>query len=132
MSEDKSKDYVPGVCNINREEIAKRRKIGHLGLGVLVVLLILFIYLDANITFRLLLFLPAMLASSGYLQAREKFCVGYAGAGKQNATEGSTEATNVIVKEALAADKRKARRMNWEAFAIAILVTFIIIAIPWR
>jgi hypothetical protein len=80
--------------------------------------------------YRVVLFLPAFAAATGYLQARNKFCVGYAGAGQQNATPGSEQASDVADKAAVAADKHKARRMNVQALVISVIATTIVGLIP--
>jgi hypothetical protein len=130
MSETQSPSYVPGVCNINYEEIAQRRKAGHLGLGIFVVVFVALLFMNISRYYRIILFLPALLGAIGYLQARNHFCVGYAGSGLQNAEEGSDKATAIIEKEALAADKKKARQMNLQAIGIAFLITVIAVIIP--
>ena len=113
--------YVPGVCNINRAEIAKRRMVGHIGLAVFVIVLVALLATGVSRSFRVILFLPAMMAASGYIQARNHFCTGYAMAGKQNAEQASTTASNIDDEAAKADDKRKAKRMNTQAGLIALV-----------
>lgn len=122
--------YVPGVCNINRAEIVQRRKLGHIGLAVFVVILAVLLLTDLDRLYRIVLALPAILAASGYLQARNHFCVGYAGAGQQNAEEGSTEARDITDQAARARDKSKARKMNLQSVGIGVLATLVAIALP--
>jgi len=47
----------------------------------------------------------------GFLQAKNKFCVGYAAAGLQNADEGSNDATKVLDTSAHTKDKQRTRKM---------------------
>jgi hypothetical protein len=122
--------YVPGVCNINREEIDKRRNIGHLGLVVFIALLVILLITSLSRYYRIVLFLPAMLSASGYLQARNHFCVGYAGAGQQNATPGSAKASEVVDEKAKSVDKNRARKMNIQTSLIAAVVTVVAILLP--
>jgi accessory gene regulator protein AgrB len=124
-----AQSYIPGVCNINRQEIASRRKLGHIGLAVFIVLLIIFFAMSLSIYFRVVLFLPAYLSATGYLQARNKFCVGYAAAGQENASEGSTKANDILSADFKNKDQKKARIMNMQAFLIALLLTIIVILI---
>ena len=70
-------EYRPGVCNIGPEEIARRRRSGHVALVATVVLLAVLVAIGAPPLVRLLLILPAGAAASGYLQARLKFCAGF-------------------------------------------------------
>jgi hypothetical protein len=122
--------YIPGVCKINRAETAQRRMIGNIGLAIFVIFLIGFLLLDVNRIVRIVLFLPAVLAASGYLQARNHFCVGYASAGKQNASQGSAVASDITEDSAKASDKKKARRMNLQSAAIALLATAVALLLP--
>jgi hypothetical protein len=122
--------YQPGICNINTAETAKRRKLGHIGLSVFIVLLIVFLLMNVSRYYRVVLLLPALMGASGYLQARNHFCVGYAGAGMQNADESSTQASRIADKEARAQDKQKARAMNLQSAAIGIVLTAIAIILP--
>lgn len=122
--------YVPGVCNINHKEIAYRRNVGHVGVAVFAVLLIALIGLGLSSYLRLALFLPALLAASGYIQARQRFCVGYAAAGQHNAEEGSTKAQSISDKAALAADKLKTSKMYHQMFLYAGIATVVALALP--
>ena len=106
---EQSQAYVPGVCNINREEIAYRRKWGDIAAIVTVVLTVLLFVLSDNRWLRLIVFLPASLGAVNYLQAKNKFCVSYAAAGFQNAAEGSKKAEKVSA-EAHELDREKRGR----------------------
>ncbi len=123
-------EYVPGVCNINIAEIKSRRTAGHIGLALTLVIGVVLIALDANRYVRLILFIPIFIAAIGYLQARNKFCVGYGSAGMQNASEGSDVAASVEESSAKHADKSRAQKMNLQAVGIAIIVTTIIVLVP--
>jgi hypothetical protein len=122
--------YVPGVCNINRAEIAYRRKAGHLGLALFIIILVPLVFTDVSRYYRAILFFPALLGAIGYLQARNKFCVAYAGAGQQNASEGSAKATDITDTQAVKADKRKAQRMYIQTVIISVIATALVIALP--
>jgi hypothetical protein len=122
--------YIPGICNINTEEIKKRRMMGHIGLALFVSVLIVLLVLAVSGYYRIIVFLPAMLAASGYLQARNHFCVGYASAGKQNAAPGSRTTTDIVDTTARVRDKYKARTMNLQAAGIALILTTIALLVP--
>jgi len=115
--------YIPGVCNINPKEIQRRKTAGYIGAGVFVVLLALLLLIDAPAYTRALLFLPAFVGAIGFLQAKNKFCVGYAAAGQHNANEGSETAKNIANEDNISRDKTRARQINWQAVGIAIIVT---------
>ncbi|HAF09661.1 MAG TPA: hypothetical protein DCK98_06215 [Chloroflexi bacterium] len=69
--------YQAGTCNIGREEIARRRRAGHSGTIVAVVLLAILTLSDAPPAARLFVALPAAAAAAGYLQASLRFCAAY-------------------------------------------------------
>ena len=121
-------NYVPGVCNINPQEIRRRRQSGHLGLALTVVLTAIALVLDVSWYFRIVVIIPAFLSAIGYLQAHNKFCVGYASAKQQHADDG--EVVAITDKEALALDNKKTRNMNLQATIIAAFVTAIVCVIP--
>ena len=121
--------YIPGVCNINRAEIAYRRKWAFIGLGLTVVIAAMLFALHVNRWVRVVLFLPAFIAAIGYLQTKNKFCVTYGAAGQQNAAEGSAKAQAVTDAVAAAKDKAKARTMNAQAAIAAVIVAAVAIAV---
>lgn len=121
-------NYIPGMCNINPKEVAQRRMIGNIGLIATLVLTVLFVCFGITWPFRLIIFIPAFLAATGYLQARNKFCVGYAGANQHHADDG--EVVTISDKDALAADKKKARTINLQALGIALLITALVLIVP--
>ena len=69
-----SQEYIPGVCNIGRAEIRRRKLIGWGALATTVVLWIAFAVIPLSAPWRLFLFFPASLAATGFLQAAWHFC----------------------------------------------------------
>jgi hypothetical protein len=122
--------YIPGVCNINYEEIAYRKKSAKLGAALFVILLAAMLALGLGRWVRLALFVPAFLAAISYLQAKHKFCVAYGAAGVQNATEGSKSASAITDKAALAKDKARTRQLNAQAVGFAALATGLALLLP--
>lgn len=122
-------NYIPGVCNINREEIAYRKKAAYAGLAVSVIYLVCISLIDASIYLRLLVFFPAFVATIGFLQARNKFCVAYGASGKQNADDGGT--TKSVATAAATKDKQRARSMNLQAVAIAAIFSLAFYLLPY-
>ncbi len=122
--------YIPGVCNINRAEIARRRSVGYIGLVLFVVLLVALLALPLSRWFRIALFIPAFIAAIGFLQAKNKFCVGYGAAGMQHASDGDPAALTVDDTAALTKDKQKTRRINTQAAVYAVLATVLALILP--
>ncbi len=81
---DRTQPYQPGVCNIGPAEIARRRRVGHVGLAVSIVLLVALIVAGLPAWTRLLVAVPAVMAASGYLQAWLRFCAGFGSRGVFN------------------------------------------------
>ena len=77
-------DYVPGVCNIGPQEIARRRWAGHLAAAFTIGLLVVLIAIDVPAVFRFVVALPAAGAAAGYLQAWLRFCAAFGSAGEFN------------------------------------------------
>jgi hypothetical protein len=71
------REYIPGKCNIGAGEIRKRRALGLIGLAATIVLWAVFIVLKSPAPWRLLLFVPALLAALGFIQSKQGFCVKY-------------------------------------------------------
>lgn len=124
-----TQDYIPGMCNINRAEIAYRCKAGYISLLILIVIAALLFTFDAPNWTRLVLFVPFFLTIISFLQAKKKFCVSYGASGKQNATEGSKAATAVNPQDALA-DKKRARQLNVQAAAVAAVLSVLAFLVP--
>lgn len=111
-----SGDYQPGVCNIGPQEIRRRRQIGYIGVVGAVVLGAILLGLDAPAWMRLAVALPVAVGLEGFIQARERFCAGFAMAGVQNMGELGSQVT---IEDAAArvADRRKAMRIHAAAIA---------------
>lgn len=124
-----SESYIPGVCNINSQEVARRRLYAYIGTSVFIVGLLILVLLKLNHWLRLALFPAAFLAASGSLQAKHNFCTGYAAAKKQNASEGSTVASDVTEQAAIAKDKRRGLQINLQAAAISALLCLLSVPI---
>lgn len=130
MPTNTSNTYIPGVCNINTAEIARRRKAGYLGSAIFIVVLVLLLISPFSRWFRLILILPGILAAIGFLQARNKFCVGFAAAGLQRADEDADDPVAIALQEAVAKDKRRARQLNQQAIGFGIVAGLLTLLIP--
>ncbi len=114
--------YIPGVCNIGPAEIAKRRQAGWLGLAAAALLLSLLVWLDAPVAARLLVFFPATLAASGFLQAHLRFCAGFGLKGVFNLNSEVGKTDTVMRAEFRAQDRRKALQIFGSSAAIGLAV----------
>jgi hypothetical protein len=121
--------YQPGICNIGPAEIARRRRAGHVGLGVSVVLLAILVAISAPPLTRLLVALPAAVAASGYLQAALKFCAGFGSRGLFNfGPVGPTE--QALDPADRARDRSRARQIGLTSLVIGVAVGLVAALLP--
>lgn len=117
-------NYIPGICNINRAEIAYRKRAMWSGIAGSAAVLFLLITLNTPwwVTAGVL-FLPVYIACIGYLQVKNKFCVSYGATGRQHADENGEPVQSISDIEALRADRAKTLRMNVQAtFASVVII----------
>ena len=122
--------YQPGVCNIGPMEIARRRMVGHVGAAATLAVLGTLIAIDAPPLTRLAAGIPAMVSASGYIQARLRFCAGYAQRGIFNFGDETDDAQAVADDAARAVDRRTGRRISLASFAIGAGVALIGVLLP--
>jgi hypothetical protein len=121
--------YQPGVCNIGAAEISRRRKIGHLGVALTLIILLVELAAGWPAWTRLVTVLTAGLAASGYLQAYYHFCAGFGSRGIYNfASLG--QVNNVTDRAARLADLAKARRLELMALGIGLLFALAAFGLP--
>ncbi|HEY6570369.1 MAG TPA: hypothetical protein VIZ22_08775 [Candidatus Limnocylindrales bacterium] len=122
-------EYQPGVCNIGPEEIARRRRAGHVGLVATVALFVALVVVGAPPIARLLVALPATIAASGYLQAWLRFCAGFGSRGVFNFGEvGPTE--HVGDADARRRDRARARQIGGAALLIGVATGIVAVMLP--
>jgi hypothetical protein len=76
--------YIPGVCNIGRAEIRQRKLLGWLALAATVGAWFALMVFQTAAAWRLLLFFPASIAATGFLQAAWHFCATFGVLGLSN------------------------------------------------
>jgi hypothetical protein len=101
--------YIPGVCNIGPAETRVRRLVGWGGSSAAVVLAAGLIASGAAAPWRLLVFFPASLGATGFLQAGMHFCAGYGLRAFSNFGPMGHPPDTVEQAEFRALDRRKAR-----------------------
>jgi hypothetical protein len=121
--------YQPGVCNIGPEEIARRRRAGHVGLLVTLAVLAVLVAVHAPPLARLIAILPAAGSASGYLQAWLKFCAGFGSRGIFNFGR-LGETTAVDDADARARDRRRSRQIGLASLGIGIVVGIVAVLLP--
>ena len=122
-------DYEPGVCNIGPAEIARRRRAGHIGLVTALALFAVLVAIDAPNWTRLLIAIPSVMAASGYIQARLKFCAGFGSRGVFNFGEvGPME--RVADDADRARDRARSRQIGAASIAIGLAAGVIAAVLP--
>ena len=115
-------EYIPGVCNIGPAEIKRRRQAGLFGLGATIILWVTFGLLHVSAPWRLLLFFPATISASGFLQAAMHFCAGFGRLGFFNFGPEVGKTENVVQAEFRKKDRQKAGLIGFYAMLIGIVV----------
>ena len=123
-----SNQYIPGTCNIGPEEIALRRRAGHVGLAVTAALGAALLRSDLSPAWRLALAFPAAGAASGYLQARQRFCANYGFRGLYNFEQRGHEQP-VPVAGAQDEDRRRSLQIAGTSAAIGVGVALVAVAV---
>jgi hypothetical protein len=99
--------YIAGTCNIGPAERRARRMAGWAGLILTAFLWAIFAYADIASPWYLVLFFPATLAASGFLQSVFHFCAAFGMKGVYNFGTKTGKTTSVEQEEALKKDRRK-------------------------
>lgn len=111
-----SNDYVPGACNIGSAEIRRRRNMGWASLAVFVAGLAVILATGGAAWWSLLLFLPALGAAAGFVQAAYRFCFYFGFASLFNFGQ--------LGREARVADRQsqmRDRKQAWRVLSVSVL-----------
>lgn len=124
-----STEYVPGTCNIGPGEIRQRRTVAIIGFILFISSAIALFAINAPRTSRLVLFLPLVVASIGWVQSRKKFCLAYGFMGTFNFGK-IGQLSRVQDKDAKRADRATALSILFQAVLYATLATVAIYLLP--
>jgi hypothetical protein len=122
--------YVPGVCNIGPWEIRRRRTFAIVGFAVAIVLFVALVAVGAPPIARLLVLFPAWGGTFSWLQARRRFCAGFAMAGISNFADGDAGRQAVTDPGAHRADIAAVARMTRDSFLVGLLVATVAVLLP--
>jgi hypothetical protein len=121
--------YVAGACNIGPAEIARRRRSGWIGVAASLAVAVVLVLLGTPAWTRLGVALPLYIAAIGFIQARDRFCVGFAAAGVTNFERLGT-VHRIEDEAARTADRRHARGLLVRAAAIALVGAVFFALVP--
>jgi hypothetical protein len=122
--------YVPGVCNIGAWEIRRRRRFAYIGFAAAAILFAILVAIEAPAWTRLVVFLPLASGLVSWLQARRRFCAGFAVARVSNFADDDEGRRRVEDEAAHRADIAAVRRMVRDAVLIAIPITILAVLLP--
>jgi len=122
--------YVPGVCNIGPWEIRRRRTFAVIGFAVAIVLFVALVVAGAPPIARLLVLLPVWGGAFSWLQARRRFCAGFAMAGISNFADGDAGRQVVSDPAAHRADVAATLRMTRDSFLVALPISIVAVLLP--
>ncbi len=121
--------YIPGVCNIGKDEIRLRRNNMILMAAISIVLIAGLLVFDVHKLWRLSLLPFATNFAVGYQQIRNKFCVFFGMKGLFNFGDAGPRFT-VEQEEMRKLDQAKARRMILNAVIFGVIITYISYLLP--
>jgi hypothetical protein len=122
-------DYIPGTCNIGRDELRSRRIVAAIGFVLSLSALSALITTDASQSARIGIFIPLLVMSVGWVQSRKKFCLAYGFAGTFNFGK-LGHLSRVADPIARAADRRQAIMIFAQSALYAAILTALVVALP--
>lgn len=121
--------YTPGVCNIGNGEIRRRQLVAIIGYALALASFVTMISTNAAHRARWGLYLPLLVGSIGFVQARKKFCLAYGFMGTFNFGK-----LGQISKVQSVADKKQDRitalTILLQAAALALALNAILFFLP--
>ena len=125
-----SAEYIPGSCNIGKDEIKRRQRVAVIG-AVATILGAFSIINKYESNFpRLWLFIPAMVFATGWIQSKKKFCLAYGFMGVFNFGKAGA-AQKVRSKDEKDADRATAFSILTQAVVLAFAITGLIYFLPY-
>ena len=125
-----SYSYIPGICNLGKEEIRRRQFVALIGLVFSFISLVGLISADAQPLARVSLFLPLMVFAIGYIQSRKKFCLAYGLMGTFNLGK-LGDMAKVQSPEDRKADRKTAMTIFGQAVLLAGGLTVLVVLLPF-
>ena len=124
-----SNQYIPGTCNLGKDEIRSRQIVALFGLFLTISSVIGILAADQGRSVRFSIFIPAMIFSVGFVQSRSKFCLAYGLAGTFN-FDRLGKISRVSSVEDRRADRKTAIIILLKAAALAAVITVVFFVLP--
>ncbi|MFM1937454.1 MAG: hypothetical protein RLZZ320_312 [Actinomycetota bacterium] len=129
MSQANTPVYIPGSCNLGKEEIKRRQLVAILGLILSISTFIGLVGSDAPASARWGMFIPLMVFSIGLIQSRRKFCLAYGFMGTFNLGK-LGDLSRVQNPEDRKADRKTALSILLQAAGLALSITLALVLLP--
>jgi hypothetical protein len=117
-------EYIPGVCNIGKKEIERRKHAAIFSFALCLLCIALIQWLDADGVWKLLLFIPAASLGVSFQQWYFKFCVAFGIKGVFN-FGGIGKTFSVEQKEYFRKDRMKAWTMIISGLLFGVIIALI-------
>ena len=112
--------YVPGVCNIGKKELKRRKVSVFVTIAITIILIMILLLLPVNRYWRLILFLPVTSLAVGVQQWYFHFCVLFGIKGVFNfGNTGKTDSVDQVIFRRK--DREKAQRMIIVGIIVGII-----------
>lgn len=121
--------YIAGICNIGQSEIRNRKIVAIIGSVLSVISLVSLISVDAPRSARLGIFIPLLIAATGWVQSRRKFCLAFGFMGTFNFGK-MGQVSKVADPVSLAADRKTALSILGQVILYAAIATAVVVALP--
>jgi hypothetical protein len=129
MQNNEADKYIPGTCNIGKEEVKKRKNAMIMAAALFIVIASALLLTHADKVWRFLVFFPLVSFAIGFQQTVFKFCVGFGLKGIFNFKDmGNT--VSVEEAEMRKMDKAKAVKMIVSGILVGLVITTLFYFIP--
>ena len=122
--QNKNVGYIPGKCNLGKEETDRRKLQTWIGMGTTILCIIVIQVFYLTQPWRLIVFIPLSYSILCFQQARQKFCVLFGINGVYNFTD-KRKVVAIKEEESLEKDRKKA----WQIIFTSTLIAFIIVIV---
>jgi len=117
--------YTPGMCNIGPAERRMRRMSGIAAAVVTIALVAVLSIINAPWGVKLLVFIPAAISASGFLQDAFHFCAAFGLRGIYNVVNSTGVTENIELESYRKQDRRKALQIIGLSGLIGVAITLI-------
>lgn len=115
--------YIPGVCNIGKAEVERRKSKFKFSIVLLILVTIVFLLIDSNTLLLGFLIGLATYASILFFQIRQKFCIAFGWFNLYNFGELNSKKVRITTNEFRQKDRLQVAKIL--AFSLATTVIYI-------